>query len=542
MTVQQATGNNVLQALRDANFTDSVLYYAFAQAAAESAGFMSHLFITCNNASGIVWVNSEAQGNTGAYDSGIEQPDGNYDYAAYPDLDSWARDFYRILSFDHGAGAPVNADNIPDYVTRLKTNGYFGDNYDTYLNNLTRDYNDLVQQFPEGPSAGSFVKKDWILVTAVVLMAGLLIYIIQYLINVNRMKKLAFLFLVCIMSFSLSQAHWWKRKRLDPQPAPAAAAAPIGGINCSSGPLPVPCFASYGVTQLTTYSPQLSILDSLALGYGGGIRVFVINDTAGGGGNSCPCTTQDTIKINTGATATNTGIIVTNTGAIKLNTDTIKTNTNAIKISSGTTATTTGGILLNTDTLKNSGTAIKLNTDTIRTNTTAIKSSTAASAIADAGIKLNTDTIKNSGTAIKLNTDTLKAYSNTISTNVAAMYATQTDMANDLATTTANVAIIKTDIEAFSEIFLGAGIEAISLANGATADIIANQIIVGGLSAGVTKLVLTDLSGESDLEKGMITGAIPPQADGHALAISNGSHTVTCTNVAGIIIFVLEYP
>ena len=132
----------ILAALQAANFPANALPFAFAQAAHESTGFTDPAGAdnTSNNFSGLTYGGSASQRATGAVPTNT-QPDGNSHYAAYPGgIGDWAKDFYRFLCFNHGAGRPIDATNMTDYIGRLKTNGYFGDSIENY----TRGMNDYT--------------------------------------------------------------------------------------------------------------------------------------------------------------------------------------------------------------------------------------------------------------------------------------------------------------------------------------------------------------------------------------------------------------
>lgn len=87
---------------------------AILQAAHESGGFNSHLFIQANNASGI-----KANKHFG-FNSGIKSPEGD-NYAGYDSLNDWAMDFIRILNKD----GVLTAKSIDEYANGLKAHGYF---------------------------------------------------------------------------------------------------------------------------------------------------------------------------------------------------------------------------------------------------------------------------------------------------------------------------------------------------------------------------------------------------------------------------------
>lgn len=62
-------------------------------------------------------------------------------YVDYPDLPSYVDDWMRVLSLELNGPAALEATSVTDFVNRLKTNDYFEDNLDTYLNGINTYYN-----------------------------------------------------------------------------------------------------------------------------------------------------------------------------------------------------------------------------------------------------------------------------------------------------------------------------------------------------------------------------------------------------------------
>jgi len=88
-----------------------------------------------NNYTGIKWLNKSYQLAT----KGTRVPDSEFDfrnperptnfYAKFDSIDGWAKDFLRIVSLKRSGnnlGRPIEAITLPDYVSRLKANGFFG--------------------------------------------------------------------------------------------------------------------------------------------------------------------------------------------------------------------------------------------------------------------------------------------------------------------------------------------------------------------------------------------------------------------------------
>lgn len=120
----------VQQALRNAGFPMNAEQFAMVMAYGETAGFTSNVFKQDNNASGIKWLNKPYQVAT----RGLPAPksEGGY-YAHFSNLQAWANDLKRILSF---GAKPIQATTLPDFVHRLKQNHYFGTTEAAYLKML----------------------------------------------------------------------------------------------------------------------------------------------------------------------------------------------------------------------------------------------------------------------------------------------------------------------------------------------------------------------------------------------------------------------
>lgn len=131
---QQQAAGNVLGALRMAGFPVMLLPIILAQSAFETAYFTSNTFRQDNNASGIKWINKPYQKAT----MGIHSSEKGSFYARFETLTDWARDLKRILTINRGAGRPIDATTIQDYVHRLKVNGYFGLSEAQYLAGVKR--------------------------------------------------------------------------------------------------------------------------------------------------------------------------------------------------------------------------------------------------------------------------------------------------------------------------------------------------------------------------------------------------------------------
>jgi hypothetical protein len=97
-----------------------VIPYLVAQVAYETGDFKSKLLKDHNNASGIVFTGRASQKN--AVKGRPLPEDGRYFYAKFATLNDWAKDYMRVLSLK---AKPLQATSPDDFITRLKSNGYF---------------------------------------------------------------------------------------------------------------------------------------------------------------------------------------------------------------------------------------------------------------------------------------------------------------------------------------------------------------------------------------------------------------------------------
>jgi len=128
--------------LLENGFPKETINFFVAQAMFES-NFNSHVALENKNLTGIIFINKPYQKNAS---KGLKMPtaDGNGFYAKFDSLNDWAKDYKRILSLDKGNGKPIEAKNLIDFVSRLKTNYYFGGNQNDYLAGVTKKHSTLV--------------------------------------------------------------------------------------------------------------------------------------------------------------------------------------------------------------------------------------------------------------------------------------------------------------------------------------------------------------------------------------------------------------
>ena len=98
------------------------------------------------NYSGITWTGSPAQRATGATKGSVRPTLEGGNYAKYPNVLAWAKDYIRILNLK---SKPIQATGVNDFVSRLAKNNYFDvsrPNATTnYLKNVTFYHNLLTK-------------------------------------------------------------------------------------------------------------------------------------------------------------------------------------------------------------------------------------------------------------------------------------------------------------------------------------------------------------------------------------------------------------
>lgn len=142
--IDSSIGDIISQALDTAGAPAASKPFIMSQVAYETGGFMSGVSQTDNNYSGIKYSPS-ANGDIASM--GLQSPEGNH-YAHYDDPSLWAQDYLRIISMNRGQGAPIDANSIEDYASRLQANGYFTDTLSNYLGGLKSYYNTISLNYP----------------------------------------------------------------------------------------------------------------------------------------------------------------------------------------------------------------------------------------------------------------------------------------------------------------------------------------------------------------------------------------------------------
>lgn len=128
-------------ALLEGGMKETFIPLAIAQIAHETAGFNSKVAITCNNLSGIKFINKPYQKATSCTGS----PEGN-NYARFENYEAWAKDYIRILSNGY---RPIDAKDVTDFAYRLKQNNYYTDNVANYKAGLTSWMNKFADAIAE---------------------------------------------------------------------------------------------------------------------------------------------------------------------------------------------------------------------------------------------------------------------------------------------------------------------------------------------------------------------------------------------------------
>ena len=135
------------EALTNAGFTGDSLNFALAQLLFESGRFTarSQVSVLNNNYSGIKFLNKPYQkaerGSAVPSAEKYSNPNNPLNfYAKFSNIDDWAKDFKRILSF---GAKPIQATNINDYAQRLANNHY----YDTKKTNAVKNYTNGLKSY-----------------------------------------------------------------------------------------------------------------------------------------------------------------------------------------------------------------------------------------------------------------------------------------------------------------------------------------------------------------------------------------------------------
>jgi len=120
ITASETTASMFARMFTELSAPARVIPYLVAQIAYETGDFKSKLLKDHNNASGIVYTGRASQKN--AVKGRPLPEDGRYFNAKFTTLNDWAKDYMRVLSLK---AKPLQATSPDDFITRLKSNGYF---------------------------------------------------------------------------------------------------------------------------------------------------------------------------------------------------------------------------------------------------------------------------------------------------------------------------------------------------------------------------------------------------------------------------------
>lgn len=154
METKKITTNETTAAMFARMFTElsapaKVIPYLVAQIAYETGDFKSKLLKDHNNASGIVYTGRASQKN--AVKGRPLPEDRRYFYAKFTTLNDWARDYMRVLSLK---AKPLLATTPDDFITRLKSNGYFTAPLEQYKKGFDRYLKKYGNITPPAAGAG----------------------------------------------------------------------------------------------------------------------------------------------------------------------------------------------------------------------------------------------------------------------------------------------------------------------------------------------------------------------------------------------------
>jgi uncharacterized FlgJ-related protein len=115
-------------ALKNIGLDNERISWVMGQIAFETGHYKNTGALKDNNLTGIKYF-----GQSGA-SAGSPAPanEGKNPYAHYDSIDSWAKDYLRIMN-NVGKYRPLEASSVDEFVTRLKKNGYFGGDLNSYI-------------------------------------------------------------------------------------------------------------------------------------------------------------------------------------------------------------------------------------------------------------------------------------------------------------------------------------------------------------------------------------------------------------------------
>jgi len=140
--IQLQRCSSAINALIASGMNIKFIPLAISQIAHETAGFTSNVANTCNNLSGIKFINNQQKQKatkcTGS-------PEGN-NYAKYANYNDWAADYIRILNI---GVKPINSNSIQEFAEKLKQNAYYTDTTSNYIKGLNywlKQFDQIIQE------------------------------------------------------------------------------------------------------------------------------------------------------------------------------------------------------------------------------------------------------------------------------------------------------------------------------------------------------------------------------------------------------------
>ena len=145
----------IQSALIELGLTETQLKLVLAQVLFETGAFTrkSRVAELNNNFSGIKYIcrpsvqKNASKGSPVPPTERVKPDDICYNfYAKFPTFKDWAVDYVRILSLKrtkNKIGRPIDAENVNEFVKRLKLNDYFGSNEESYAKGV-KYYFDLL--------------------------------------------------------------------------------------------------------------------------------------------------------------------------------------------------------------------------------------------------------------------------------------------------------------------------------------------------------------------------------------------------------------
>jgi len=130
-------------ALKNKGLSNQQIGWVMAQIAFETGHYKNKSSINDNNLSGIKYFGQKnATPGTPA-----PKNEGTAPYARFATIDDWANDYLRIMK-TVGKFRPLEATDSTEFVKRLKANGYFGGDLNTYIagvNSLVKFYKPFIE-------------------------------------------------------------------------------------------------------------------------------------------------------------------------------------------------------------------------------------------------------------------------------------------------------------------------------------------------------------------------------------------------------------